>query len=176
MDRDRQILLKILLAALAVPVFLFGALLLSEVREKRDLILRLKEANTALSAVQGELSTLEKEKARLTAAAEAQGFRLFSSEKITYYQFCDFIVDSAENRGLSLKDYTTDEGTSPQRILLSAEGRIGEITAFLHHLYTGEKRVDIPRMVISFNAPRGMYNLSLTANFITHDYSQGDNL
>ena len=167
MDKERIVLLRLLAATLLVPVVLFFFITTSKIRSDRELLKRFEEENAVLTEVQREVLLLEEKRTSLEDLLERETEQLFSTEEITYYQFCDFIVESAQNRGLVIQDYTTNEAADPQRITISADGSIRSILNFLHHLYSLDKKVDISNTVISFNTTKGKYNLSMAANFLT---------
>ena len=169
MDKERIILIRILIITSFIPIFIFLHYNISKIEANKKLLARFEQENVSMESLQNEVLDLEKEKSTFSNSIDFQTSLLFSTEKTSFYEFCDFIIESAKNRELSVQDYSTNESMVPQRITISANGTIENTLSFLHHLYTFDKKIDIPKIVVSFNHSKNQYYLFMTANFITQN-------
>jgi|GEM_PF-5709712 len=167
MTNERVILLRILSLVLLLPFVLFIYYNVSNIKTNNALLSRYEVNSSDINSLQTEISTLNQEKERLETVYEELSSALFSEQSITFYEFCDFIVNSAKNRRVQIDNYSTNDSSDPKRINLSAKGDIRYILDYLNYLYLYDKKIDIDQMSISYNSNDNEYKLTMLINFIT---------
>ncbi len=172
MDKDRKILLRILLSTLLVPLILFIGWNINAIKSSRNRISRL-EITHSLSDLQTEYIKLSKEFEYAENRYNEIVSFLFCEDDIKFYEFCNLIIDAAENRRVTVNNYSANESTDPERINITAEGRINDILQYLQFIDEYQKKIDITQMSLGYNYEKNDYNLSLMINFVTSDSFTG---
>ncbi len=172
MYRDRKILLRILLLTLLIPIILFIGWNLNGIKSSRNRISQL-ENTCSLSDLQTEYIKLSKEFEYAENRYNEIVTSLFYEDNIKFYEFCNLIIDAAENRRVIVNNYNTNESTDPERINISVEGKINEILEYLQFLYEYQKKIDIAQMSLGYNSEKNNYSLALMINFIISDSFTG---
>lgn len=167
MDKERRLLLRILLLSCLLPILLFIHANLSSIRTGQAMLARYREQGISKSEIEQTTVQLEAKQRELQERYQEESSRLFDSDEITFYEFCDFMIDSAKNRGVTIKNYSTIESAEPKRLNITAVGSIRSILSYLQYLHTLDKKIDIAQLSISFNASQYEYTLSMMVNFIT---------
>jgi len=167
MTKERVILIRILTLVLLLPFILFISYNVSNINTNNALLTRYKANSSDINILQTEILELNQEKERLETVYEDLSSALFSDDSITFYEFCDFIVNSAKNRRVRIDNYSTNDSSEPKRINLSAKGDIRYILDYLNYLYLYDKKIDIDQMSISYNSNENEYKLTMMINFIT---------
>ena len=167
MDRDRIILLRILSLVLLLPLILFIYFNITNIKEQKELLSRFDKNSSDIAGLQTEIQNLTLERERLQAGYKDLSTSLFNEDEITFYEFCDFIVNAAKNRGVKIENYSTNESAVPKRINISAAGNITAILDFLNYLYIFDKKIDIDQITVSYNPDKNDYKLTILINFIS---------
>ena len=162
-------MLRILSLVLLLPLILFMYVNFKNSREKKELLSKYDKDYSNIAIIQTEIQALTIEKDRLETEYEKLGSALFSEEDITFYEFCDFIVNSAKNRGVRIDNYSTNESAEPKRLNLSGSGNITSVLDFLNYLYLFDKKIDIGQIAVSHNSDNNDYKLTMLINFISMD-------
>lgn len=167
MNRERRILIHILLAVCLIPLLFLLFMEIAGIGVLRGQLQNLYRENEELKDAGDRVSSLEKMKDDMEKTIETEKTAIFSSDEVSYYEFCDFIINSAKNRHVNIENYSTNEALNPQRITLTAQGEITDILSFLAFLDSYEKQIDVSQTVIALDSSKNRYTLSTTVNFIT---------
>ncbi len=167
MDRQRLLMLKILMLTLLVPIILFISWNLNSINSNKEKLSRLGNENISLASVQTGYIDLSKEHEQSQQNYDKLASSLFSEDEIKFYEFCDLVIDAAKNRRVTVSNYSTNESSDPKRINISADGEIRSILEYLQFLYNYKKKIDVDQVSLSYNSAKNIYNLSLMINFVT---------